>query len=131
MAGILTCRTSTEEAAPPNGGCRRLILRRIRCAFHGQLSRSDRLTPPVLQLCEDDGPGLAMLFHRRLVDKSGVSQPQVRAGSAWREFDGHHGLGAFRAAGVSHPGQLDQSILLEPKKTSVMGMPLSLEMSFP
>lgn len=72
-----------------------------------------------------------MLRKRRLAGKPGVREPQVRAGAAGRECDGHDGLGAQGAAGAGHPRHGDQPIALELQKATIVGMALSLKMRFP
>ena len=82
----------------------------------------------LVELGEDDGPGLVVAEARFFAWEAGVSEAEARASVGGSEFDSDDGFDAFGGGGK--PGEFDEAIGIEAEEAAVVGMALALEVGF-
>ena len=78
----------------------------------------------LIEMLEDDWPGLLVLVPRLRVVETRMRETQMCSRAPGRQFDGDHRFRALGAFLSGHPRQFDQPVALQSQESAIVGMAL-------
>ena len=81
----------------------------------------------LVEVSEDDGPGLRVAQAGFFVGETGVRETQQRSGALGRELNGDHRFGASGPGGSRDPSHFDKADRFEAQEAAIVRMTLAFE----